>query len=154
MGKGILIWGTTNCLCGWAAGRFGLFGLIPNVPNSVPLNYIGLICVLIGGVLLSQMHPNTRQYSRIPPPSYNETTVRIRRVDDSPDEDETTSLLSSYIRSTNKRIIGVVLSLLAGAFYGFTFVPVIYIQQHPEKFKDASHLVVYRMFSLIIVVSS
>uniref|UniRef100_A0A915CK06 Transmembrane protein 144 n=1 Tax=Parascaris univalens TaxID=6257 RepID=A0A915CK06_PARUN len=138
MGMGMLIWGTMNCLCGWAAGRFGLFGLIPNVPNSVPLNYIGLICVLIGGVLLSQMRPNTRQFSRIAPPLYNETTVRIRRVDDSPDEDETTSLLPSYIRSANKRIIGVVLSLLAGAFYGFTFVPVIYIQQHPEKFEDAS----------------
>uniref|UniRef100_A0A914S1J9 Transmembrane protein 144 n=1 Tax=Parascaris equorum TaxID=6256 RepID=A0A914S1J9_PAREQ len=107
MGMGMLIWGTMNCLCGWAAGRFGLFGLIPN-------------------------------FSRIAPPLYNETTVRIRRVDDSPDEDETTSLLPSYIRSANKRIIGVVLSLLAGAFYGFTFVPVIYIQQHPEKFEDAS----------------
>ncbi|VDM28621.1 unnamed protein product [Toxocara canis] len=138
MGMGILVWGTVNCLCGWAAGRFGLFGLHPSVPNSVLLNYLGLTCVLIGGVLFSQIHPTTRQHSRISSPSYGESTIRNVRGNSSGDEDENVSLLPSPVQSANKRILGIVLSLFAGAFYGFTFVPVIYIQQHPEQFKDVS----------------
>lgn len=31
-----------------------------------------------------------------------------------------------------KRLLAIITSLVAGVFYGFTFVPVIYIQDHPE----------------------
>lgn len=48
MGMGILLWGVTNCICGWASSRYGLFGLNKEVPNNVILNYMGLGCVIIG----------------------------------------------------------------------------------------------------------
>ncbi|KAK6009308.1 hypothetical protein OSTOST_25788 [Ostertagia ostertagi] len=48
MAVGMLIWNTTNCLTGWAGGRFGLFGMKPNIPASQSLNYGGLVCVIVG----------------------------------------------------------------------------------------------------------
>ncbi|VDN45798.1 unnamed protein product [Gongylonema pulchrum] len=48
LGMGVLLWGITNCLMGWASSRFGLFGLKKNVPNNVIMNYIGLGLILFG----------------------------------------------------------------------------------------------------------
>lgn len=63
LGLGILIWGTTNCLVGWACGRFGLFGIngfvpfdhlsqisknLASEPRSPAINYFGLVLVIIG----------------------------------------------------------------------------------------------------------
>ncbi|CAF4784057.1 unnamed protein product, partial [Rotaria magnacalcarata] len=31
---GLLIWGTTSLVVGWAGGRFGIFGLAPQVPTT------------------------------------------------------------------------------------------------------------------------
>ncbi|KAK6015388.1 hypothetical protein OSTOST_19186, partial [Ostertagia ostertagi] len=47
MSVGILIWNTSNCLTGWAGGRFGLFGMKANPPASELLNYGGLVCVIV-----------------------------------------------------------------------------------------------------------
>uniref|UniRef100_A0A1I7YBK6 SPW repeat-containing protein n=1 Tax=Steinernema glaseri TaxID=37863 RepID=A0A1I7YBK6_9BILA len=60
LGMGILIWGTTNCLLGWASGRFGLFGINATVPNSPMLNYFGLMLVIVGGVMFSQIRPTPK----------------------------------------------------------------------------------------------
>ncbi|KAK5985889.1 Transmembrane protein [Trichostrongylus colubriformis] len=56
---GILIWNITNCLTGWAGGRFGLFGMKANPPASEILNYGGLVCVIIGGILFSRVKSET-----------------------------------------------------------------------------------------------
>ncbi len=48
MALGMLIWNTTNCLTGWATGRFGMFGMTPRPPKNDLLNYFGLGLVLIG----------------------------------------------------------------------------------------------------------
>ncbi|XP_060073307.1 transmembrane protein 144-like [Ylistrum balloti] len=42
MGLGLCIWGMSNLLSGWATGRFGFFGITPEVPEKVTLNYIGV----------------------------------------------------------------------------------------------------------------
>ncbi|PAV91443.1 hypothetical protein WR25_06407 [Diploscapter pachys] len=46
-----LIWNTISCMSGWGAPRFGLFGLEPNVPKSVGLNYLGIATLIVGAVL-------------------------------------------------------------------------------------------------------
>lgn len=46
---GLLVWGGTNMLAGWASGRFGLFGLAQQEPSNVPVNYVAIavaICSL------------------------------------------------------------------------------------------------------------
>ncbi|VDK57221.1 unnamed protein product [Anisakis simplex] len=148
MGMGLLIWGTMNCVCGWLVGRFGFFGIEANIPNNVTLNYIGLILVLIGGILFSRVHPNSSRTTVALEPQYsNSSSLRdddemrvhlIRDRDSDHQTDENNPLLRTY-QSLDKRLLGIALSLLAGVFYGVNFVPVIYIQQHPDKFKDVSN---------------
>lgn len=44
---GLLIWGSTNMLIGWASGTFGLFGLKARHVATPWLNYLGLVVALI-----------------------------------------------------------------------------------------------------------
>jgi hypothetical protein len=50
LGMGILVWGTVNCIVGWATGRFGLFGINPSIPEYPVVNYLGLLMVVVGFV--------------------------------------------------------------------------------------------------------
>ncbi|CAI5444877.1 unnamed protein product [Caenorhabditis angaria] len=138
IGMGMLVWGTTNCIAGWAAGRFGLFGINATIPALPILNYFGLVLVIIGGFLFSQLQPtecieNERSPLLAEPDdelldSPSENNVIIPR-DDIPQH------LGAH--RNRKRLIAVIVSLIAGVFYGVTFVPVIYIQDHPEIYPTA-----------------
>uniref|UniRef100_A0A915Q0V4 Transmembrane protein 144 n=1 Tax=Setaria digitata TaxID=48799 RepID=A0A915Q0V4_9BILA len=129
MGMALLIWGTASCLMGWASSRFGLFGLKKNVPNNATLNYAGLLLILAGGILFALLKPTPK-------------TVRNKEEENEEAIDLGSSTLplkssdKKYGRkklfkhnqkgnehTTQKRIFGVVLSLLAGLFYGLTFAP-------------------------------
>lgn len=44
---GLLIWNCFNVLLGWATGRFGMFGLCPEVPSNEVMNYIGVALVVL-----------------------------------------------------------------------------------------------------------
>uniref|UniRef100_A0A0R3RMQ6 Transmembrane protein 144 n=1 Tax=Elaeophora elaphi TaxID=1147741 RepID=A0A0R3RMQ6_9BILA len=136
MGMALLIWGIASCLIGWASSRFGLFGLKENVPNSVILNYAGLLLILTGGVLFALIKP-------IPKSSDDPNEVREERKNESVIDVESpalplkscgngyeeTKLFKTDDRdresSAKKRMLGVALSLFAGLFYGLTFVPFI-----------------------------
>ncbi|KAI1732662.1 transmembrane family of transporters domain-containing protein [Ditylenchus destructor] len=50
LGVALVLWNTTNCLTGWATGRFGLFGLNQTLPTNDTLNIVGLLIVLTGGL--------------------------------------------------------------------------------------------------------
>ncbi|ELR13173.1 transmembrane protein 144 family protein [Acanthamoeba castellanii str. Neff] len=42
LGLGLLLWGLTNLIMGWATGTFGLFGLSSNEIKTPWLNYLGI----------------------------------------------------------------------------------------------------------------
>nr|CDJ87034.1 Protein of unknown function DUF1632 domain containing protein [Haemonchus contortus] len=137
LGMGMLIWGTTNCVCGWSVGRFGLFGVKAFVPAMPLLNYLGLVMVIIGGFFFSQLRPTVSTPTAEEIVIVEESSRPVRG-----DSDEDSPLLASTVpvgldRRT-KRLIAVMVALMAGIFYGVTFVPVIYMQDHPEQFPDAS----------------
>uniref|UniRef100_A0A7I5E5S8 Transmembrane protein 144 n=1 Tax=Haemonchus contortus TaxID=6289 RepID=A0A7I5E5S8_HAECO len=156
MTVGILIWNTTNCLTGWAGGRFGLFGMKANPPASQILNYGGLVCVIIGGILFSrvQSETNASEMEDGIPTTIKETiknsSSRTDTIRNSSNQHETVNLTSeesptektfecdnkdeTSSRHGKQRIIGIAMSLAAGVFYGMTFVPVIYMIDNPDKF--------------------
>ncbi|TKR64497.1 hypothetical protein L596_025017 [Steinernema carpocapsae] len=164
LGMGILIWGTTNCLLGWASGRFGLFGINASVPQSPMLNYFGLLLVIVGGGMFSQIRPTPKhgreeedavenaenaaggsEQNCEEGDSDNSSTPVIsgamRNEGDARSPAELTSLLRTSeggLNRSQKRIVGIVMALCAGVFYGVTFVPVIYMQDHSEDFDHAS----------------
>nr|CDJ90944.1 Protein of unknown function DUF1632 domain containing protein [Haemonchus contortus] len=137
LGMGMLIWGATNCICGWAVGRFGLFGVTAYVPALPLLNYLGLLMVIIGGFFFSQLRPS------VSIPTAGETVIvegssRPIRGDSDEDSPLIASAVPTRLDRRTKRLTAVAVALMAGFFYGVTFVPVIYIQDHPEQFPDAS----------------
>ncbi|ULU01066.1 hypothetical protein L5515_004300 [Caenorhabditis briggsae] len=141
IGMGMLVWGTTNCVAGWAAGRFGLFGINATIPTFPILNYFGLVMVIVGGFLFSQIRPNESQSSseRSPlmvAPDDDLADDLVGGADDSdvvvPRGGAVPTLLGAH--RNQKRILAITVSLVAGVFYGVTFVPVIYIQDHPELY--------------------
>ncbi|GMT18178.1 hypothetical protein PFISCL1PPCAC_9475, partial [Pristionchus fissidentatus] len=136
IGLGMLVWGLTNVLTGWACGTFGLFGTKAHPPSNVFFNALGLTCVLAGGVLFSRVKPT---------PKRAESDPSIDRILEEEESDEEDALLDpSPSRNgggggqAKRRVVAFATSLVAGVFYGLTFMPVVYIQDHPEKYPDAS----------------
>ncbi|GMR41337.1 hypothetical protein PMAYCL1PPCAC_11532, partial [Pristionchus mayeri] len=138
IGLGMLVWGLTNVLTGWACGTFGLFGTTAHPPTNVFFNALGLTCVLAGGVLFSRVRPTPKGSAG----HLEEESFPV--VDEAHEEDALLPPLdregaANYIQvKGQRRVVAFVASLVAGVFYGVTFVPVIYIQDHVEKFPDAS----------------
>ncbi|CAD5218243.1 unnamed protein product [Bursaphelenchus okinawaensis] len=56
----LLLWNSTNCLTGWATGRFGLFGVKARLPESEILNIMGLGFVLMGGFVIAFVRKTPR----------------------------------------------------------------------------------------------
>ncbi len=128
LGLGMCIWGSTSlvfalflfvyCICaniarqimGWASGRFGLFGLTPQVVANPLLNYLGVAMCLVSTVLFVAVKPTENQYEPIeekaPPSTFVDRLGRMRRV------------------------AGVVLALLSGVLYGVNFDPSQYLIDH------------------------
>uniref|UniRef100_A0A0N4ZVL7 Transmembrane protein 144 n=1 Tax=Parastrongyloides trichosuri TaxID=131310 RepID=A0A0N4ZVL7_PARTI len=134
---GMLIWGSVNCVVGWACGRFGLFDTKASVPESPIINYLGLVFVIIGGILFSKIKSSTIERT--------ESQESFGPVDDI---DEESALLSSENNDSSnvterrdnfkiKEKIAIILSILSGLCYGLTFVPVAYIQDHPDLYPSA-----------------
>lgn len=55
---GLLIWGSTNMLIGWASGTFGLFGLKERAVNTPALNYAGVAVALVSLCLYIFIEPS------------------------------------------------------------------------------------------------
>jgi hypothetical protein len=53
VGRAMLTWGSAEMLTGWATARFGLFGLRPEVPQSVPLNDAGVALGVLSILVLA-----------------------------------------------------------------------------------------------------
>ena len=58
---GLLLWGGTNMVFGWATGQFGLFGLKSQASGvHIPwLNYVGVVIAVFSLVMFMFVEPNT-----------------------------------------------------------------------------------------------
>ncbi|KAI6215292.1 hypothetical protein M3Y94_00368700 [Aphelenchoides besseyi] len=175
LGLGILIWGCVNCTVGWAVGRFGLFGTRASVPTSEVMNYMGLVCVIIGGILFSQIKVteprkkiNLTTQAEVHAPIPIQEAVVIREVVDGAEQHvtgeievvdgERTELVNQTPTGVNNtrtgeqsrnsgRLIAILLSFVAGACYGLTFTPVIYIQDNPQLYPSSPKDAIDYVFS-------
>jgi glucose uptake protein GlcU len=55
MGLGLILWGCTSMILGWASGKFGLFGLAKQPISNPTMNYIGVVMSIIGLMLYVQV---------------------------------------------------------------------------------------------------
>lgn len=131
LGQGILVWASFNLLSGWASGRFGWFGMKPEIPGNPVLNYVGVALCLVSAFVYMFMKTSPQ------------TTVEITVTVNGPAEEEpllapspvreTESVIYERLPPVPKRIIGTVMAVVAGILYGFNFTPIIaYKDNHPE----------------------
>ncbi|EFP03107.1 hypothetical protein CRE_28219 [Caenorhabditis remanei] len=141
----ILIWNTSNCLTGWAGGRFGLFGMKAQVPASPFLNYLGLVFVVIGGSIFAQVRsePSTPVAKKTSRASFDMETMNseekkaLNTGESSDDGVADIEVLrpTKDLNSGSQRLFAFIAALIAGVFYGMTFVPVIRMIDNPETYK-------------------
>jgi glucose uptake protein GlcU len=62
LGQGMLIWGTTNMLVGWATGTFQLFGIKPHADVEVDraMNYGGVFLAVVALSLYALLEPTIK----------------------------------------------------------------------------------------------
>uniref|UniRef100_A0A914WF73 Transmembrane protein 144 n=1 Tax=Plectus sambesii TaxID=2011161 RepID=A0A914WF73_9BILA len=134
-GLGLLVWGSVQVIVGWATGRFGLFGLEPEVPDRPWMNYVGLALTLISGVMFAFVHYEPK--SSADPVSSGEDNHAMEVISSEekqpiPDRTEK-SMLPQEERSTmrmKEKLFYLGLSAFAGVCYGEMLSPVVYVQQH------------------------
>jgi glucose uptake protein GlcU len=55
LGMGLILWGCTSMLLGWASGKFGLFGLARQEISNESMNYVGVFLSILGLVVYVQV---------------------------------------------------------------------------------------------------
>ncbi|KAK3099262.1 hypothetical protein FSP39_001819 [Pinctada imbricata] len=158
MGLGLCIWGMTNLLSGWATGRFGLFGLKPEVPGNTTMNYLGVAIAVSSSFIFALVKSDIT-----PIDSSDEKEPLLRPTRERPmniesdslytsssthdilifnqknsgsinrDEDDPNNTMIDRLSPGSKRAVGIVLSVISGVLYGQTFTPSTYLQDHGKS---------------------
>ncbi|MCJ8733704.1 hypothetical protein PDJAM_G00226600 [Pangasius djambal] len=124
LGLGMLLWGASALLIGWASSRFGLFGLEPEVVSRPVLNYCGAALCLLSGFIFFFVK------SEMQKPSSPETTpILIQERSFSEGLRSSDSWVDTISPKTRKPL-GCIVAVFSGLLYGSSFVPILYIKHH------------------------
>ncbi|CAF0885831.1 unnamed protein product [Didymodactylos carnosus] len=148
---------------GWASGHFGWFGLISEKVEHPIMNYFGVAC----GCLSALMFINIRaiKTDALVVPERRPLLSHENIVHDTPSDLETQVNINA-VRSTEApvvevinvnptppptlkiRLIAYILAIICGSLFGLIFTPSTYIQDHPEKYPNASKNGLHYAFSM------
>ncbi|XP_040904333.1 transmembrane protein 144b [Toxotes jaculatrix] len=129
LGLGILIWGSSSLLMGWASSRFGWFGIAAQDVSRPILNYCGAgLCLLSGLIFLFvktdvELHPNSES---IP-------LLIDRRTSSGSYGPSSSEFWIDVIGPKTRRFIGCLLAVVSGLLYGSSFAPILYIKSHSSS---------------------
>ena len=130
MSLGLLIWGATNMVVGWASGRYGLFGLEKDSIANPALNYVGVALVLVCLGLFTRVETKTRaDLLREADGPLDETLL----VDEAGDAKVVEKPGLFGVGTTARRSAGIAMAVVSGVFYGSNFDPPQYvIERHAD----------------------
>ncbi|XP_013917809.1 PREDICTED: transmembrane protein 144 isoform X1 [Thamnophis sirtalis] len=132
LGLGLLIWASFNLLTGWASSRFGWFGIDPEEVRKPVLNYIGAALSVLSSIIFLFIKSEVQSSS---PSSESTPLLREQSINTSEYRVENRSDVSwvDNLSPLRKRMVGCFLAMIAGIFYGSSFVPVFYIKDHGRR---------------------
>jgi hypothetical protein len=141
---GLLIWGTTSLIMGWASGRFGVLGVTAQVPkttNTLILNYSSVVLAAISAIFfLFIKSTTTRPRETSYAPTYDDrSSVELIKIGNT--SNGNVDLLENDFPFLNRlsdrvqKILGCAFAGLAGVFYGIMFIPDQYIRDHKDEYK-------------------
>ncbi|GAA6222041.1 transmembrane protein 144 isoform X1 [Lates japonicus] len=135
LGLGILIWGSSSLLMGWASSRFGWFGIAAQEVSRPILNYCGAGLCLLSGLIFFfvkadvELHPNSES---IP-------LLIDRRTNSDSYGPSSSEFWIDVIGPKTRRFIGCLLAVVSGLLYGSSFAPILYIKSHSSCHDSMFH---------------
>ncbi|XP_026213833.1 transmembrane protein 144b isoform X2 [Anabas testudineus] len=132
---GILIWGSTSLLMGWASSRFGWFGIAAQGVSRPVLNYCGAGLCLLSGLIFFFVKTDVEQH----PDSDSIPLLIDRRTDSGSYGQSSSEFWIDVIRPKTRRFIGCLLAVVSGLLYGSSFVPILYIKSHSSCHDSMFH---------------
>lgn len=163
LGMSMLLWCTTNMLIGkicdketmhvlvfadlgWASGHFGWFGLIPENVEKPVLNYIGVTIACVSGIAFLAIR-TVKQEASVEDLEEQQPILATPPTNDAPIE--TAVSAATPPKNLSLRMLGCLLAIIAGIFFGFIFIPVTYIQDHPfDQYENASKNGLHYVFAM------
>lgn len=126
---------------GWAGGRFGIFGVKPQVPDTdskLALNYLGVVFAAISGIFfLFIKSTNTAQKDEDVKVQYSAASHELSQLnlnsDATQNGDPDFPFLSRMTPAVQK-VVGCTIAAIAGLFYGLMFIPDTYIRDHKNDY--------------------
>lgn len=147
LGLGMLFWGITSLVIGWANARFGWFGVNPQVPSDRIMNYIGVSLAASSAIFYLFIKSNIDEEN----PSINETEPLIEREPILTETEE--SDFFDRLNPSVKKILGTSLAIFAGVMYGLNFTPVLYIIDNYSGASKNGLDYVFSMYTGILMTS-
>lgn len=143
LGMGLMIWGCTSMILGWATGTFGLFGLNAASINNHAFNYVGVVFAI--GCLL--------------------TTILIKPEEEEEEEYVSRTPLNTMTRNSNeaigaprssgtKRFLGIGMAMCSGIFFGGNFDPPTWVMNNHPTASQAGIDYVFAHFCGIYLTST
>ena len=146
---GLLIWGSTNMLMGWATGRFGLFGTHADALASPDLNSMGIGLAVAALCLYTLVKAEAGD-----PERYAELDERDLFPTGTAPKVQTAAQAAA---SAARRVAGVAMAMTAGLLFGNTFTPPTYLMHnelgspHPLDYVFAHFCGIYALSTAAFV---
>ena len=122
MGMGLLVWGASNLLTGWASGHFGLFGLAVEEVANDTLNIVGVCLALLSMCTMFFVRPDTGDSSE--QEDADKITSMEGLLQSSSEEEfqvDNTSFVD-HLSPVQKTNLGFSMAVVAGIFFGAQFL--------------------------------
>jgi len=182
LGMGILIWGSTNMLTGWASGTFGLFGLRAESVADPTMNIFGVVLAVLGLGLYLQVKPEETSsvvvriredygaISEIDTPfngedranNFADMNISQAHLDQKPYSvpeinhaiPQNTADPFQGISGVKRRTIGIGMAMFAGFFFGCSFDPSQYlIDREDDSVRESTLFFVFPQYCGILLSS-
>ncbi|XP_029917192.1 transmembrane protein 144b isoform X2 [Myripristis murdjan] len=135
LGLGILIWGSSSLLMGWASSRFGWFGITAQDVSRPILNYCGAGLCLLSGLIFFFVKTDVQTH-----PSSESTPLLIdRRINSDSYGPSSSEFWIDNVGPKTRRFIGCLLAVVSGLMYGSSFAPILYIKSHSSYHDSMFH---------------
>lgn len=142
LGLGLLIWGCTSMILGWATGAFGFFGLTKNDISHPVLNYIGVVFAVVALGLYMFVKPEGDDDEEIVSRTPLNTMTRDNREN------------GSQKSANTKRIMGVAMAVTSGILFGGNFDPPTWIIDNKAGASQSGMDYVFAHFCGIYITST
>jgi len=137
---GMSVWCVANMITGWASGFFGILGVESQRDeiNYVTLNIIGVCIAAVSIVLFACIKDEPKDDKKDAASLGDEDSITQPLIEASinsskkEEEEDTMARCSKKMNPVLRRVIGFVMAVASGVFYGTNFNPPTYLMDHDE----------------------